>query len=358
LPTSRWTPSCGSRAAAIWTRSTSSRSRAARSRRGGRAGRQDWPAAGSAGGKGAPGRSGSGWWQLTRPCPPHPHRHPGPAPPPRQDSFLDEGFILDKKIGVGQPRRIENAKVLIANTPMDTDKIKIYGARVKVDSMAKVGRAGGAGGGGGASPGVCAAASRLLLCRPPGHRQTRSAPAQPTPPPPHPPPPNPPPVQVAEIEAAEKAKMREKCEKILGHGINCFINRQLIYNYPEEIFTDAGAWARAGSAWMLVWQVAGPPAARVRAVRAWLLALMSPATHPPKHPPHLANPQTHAPGIMSIEHADFDGIERLALVLGGEIASTFDTPADVGAGGGGGGGVAASAWRAHWVPCRVARGLV
>lgn len=32
---------------------------------------------------------------------------------------------------------------------------------------------------------------------------------------------------------------------------------------------------------------------------------------------------------MSIEHADFDGIERLALVLGGEIASTFDNPKDV-----------------------------
>jgi T-complex protein 1 subunit beta len=55
-----------------------------------------------------------------------------------QDSFLDEGFILDKKIGVGQPKRITDAKVLIANTPMDTDKIKIYGARVRVDSMAKV----------------------------------------------------------------------------------------------------------------------------------------------------------------------------------------------------------------------------
>eukprot|EP00878_Enallax_costatus_P002574 GHUV01002756.1.p1 GENE.GHUV01002756.1~~GHUV01002756.1.p1 ORF type:complete len:532 (+),score=161.55 GHUV01002756.1:257-1852(+) len=132
-----------------------------------------------------------------------------------KDSFLDEGFILDKKIGVGQPKRITDAKVLIANTPMDTDKIKIYGARVRVDSMAKVG----------------------------------------------------------EIEAAEKDKMREKCEKIISHGINCFINRQLIYNFPEEIFADAG--------------------------------------------------------IMSIEHADFDGIERLALVLGGEIVSTFDHPEDV-----------------------------
>ena len=29
---------------------------------------------------------------------------------------------------------------------------------------------------------------------------------------------------------------------------------------------------------------------------------------------------------MSIEHADFDGIERLGAVLGGEIVSTFDQP--------------------------------
>lgn len=31
-------------------------------------------------------------------------------------------------------------------------------------------------------------------------------------------------------------------------------------------------------------------------------------------------------GVMAIEHADFDGIERLALVTGGEIVSTFDSP--------------------------------
>lgn len=29
---------------------------------------------------------------------------------------------------------------------------------------------------------------------------------------------------------------------------------------------------------------------------------------------------------MAIEHADFDGIDRLALVTGGEIVSTFDNP--------------------------------
>ncbi|OAE23893.1 hypothetical protein AXG93_1217s1050 [Marchantia polymorpha subsp. ruderalis] len=129
-----------------------------------------------------------------------------------KDSFLDEGFILDKKIGVGQPKRIENANILVANTAMDTDKIKIYGARVRVDAMSKV----------------------------------------------------------ADIEAAEKNKMKAKVEKIIAHGINCFVNRQLIYNFPEELFADAG--------------------------------------------------------VMAIEHADFDGIERLALVTGGEITSTFDNP--------------------------------
>lgn len=32
------------------------------------------------------------------------------------DSYLDEGFILDKQIAVNSPKRIENAKILIANT--------------------------------------------------------------------------------------------------------------------------------------------------------------------------------------------------------------------------------------------------
>lgn len=128
------------------------------------------------------------------------------------DSFLDEGFLLDKKPGLNQPKRIEKARILIANTPMDTDKIKVFGSRVRVDGVAKV----------------------------------------------------------AELELAEKEKMKDKVDLILKHNINVFINRQLIYNYPEQLFADAG--------------------------------------------------------IMAIEHADFDGIERLALVTGGEIVSTFGHP--------------------------------
>ncbi|EDS38090.1 chaperonin [Culex quinquefasciatus] len=49
---------------------------------------------------------------------------------PAVDSFLDKGFLLDKKTVVHKPKRIANAKILIANTPMDTDKIK--------DSMVKI----------------------------------------------------------------------------------------------------------------------------------------------------------------------------------------------------------------------------
>ncbi|KAF8128218.1 chaperonin Cpn60/TCP-1 family [Boletus edulis] len=128
------------------------------------------------------------------------------------DSYLDEGFILEKSIAVNSPKRVENVKILIANTSMDTDKIKVFGARVKVDSAGKL----------------------------------------------------------AELERAEREKMKAKVEAIAAHGINCFVNRQLIYNYPESLLAEKG--------------------------------------------------------IMVIEHADFEGVERLSLVTGGEIASTFDRP--------------------------------
>ena len=33
---------------------------------------------------------------------------------------------------------MENCKILVANTPMDYDKIKIYGTKVKVESLDRV----------------------------------------------------------------------------------------------------------------------------------------------------------------------------------------------------------------------------
>ena len=93
--------------------------------------------------------------------------------------------MLNKKPGVRQPKKIENARILIANTPMGTDKIKVFGSRVKVDAISKV----------------------------------------------------------ADLELAEKEKMKDKVELICKHDINVFINRQLIYNYPEQLFADKGVMA-------------------------------------------------------------------------------------------------------------------
>jgi len=50
-------------------------------------------------------------------------------------SYLDDGFILEKHITIGGPKKMENCKILLANTPMDCDRIKMYGAKVKVDSI-------------------------------------------------------------------------------------------------------------------------------------------------------------------------------------------------------------------------------
>merc|ERR1719473_1413603 len=129
-----------------------------------------------------------------------------------KDSYLADGFILEKRIGVGQAKRQEKCKVMVANTPMDTDKVKIYGARVKVDSFEAV----------------------------------------------------------AAVEQAEKDKMKAKVNKILAHGCNVFINRQLIYNHPDQLLKEGGC--------------------------------------------------------VAIGHSDFDGTERLAAVLGADILSTFDEP--------------------------------
>ena len=132
-----------------------------------------------------------------------------------KDSFLDEGFILNKKIEFNQPKKIKNAKILIVNTALDSDRIKINGVKIKVKSISNLAR----------------------------------------------------------IEIGEQKKLLDKCRKILNHGINVIVNRQLIYNRQERFFSDHG--------------------------------------------------------ILSIEQADFDGIEKLALCTGAEITSTFDEPSKI-----------------------------
>ncbi|KHJ95545.1 T-complex protein 1, beta subunit [Oesophagostomum dentatum] len=178
------------------------------------------------------------------------------------ESYLDDGFLLEKLPGMYQPRRVEKAKILIANTPMDTDKVKVFGSRVRVDSVAKV----------------------------------------------------------AELEAAEKLKMKEKVDKILAHKANVFINRQLIYNYPEQLFADAGVMAIEHADFEGIERLALVD--KILAHKANVFINRQLIYNYPE--------QLFADaGVMAIEHADFEGIERLALVLGGEIVSTFDTPENV-----------------------------
>ena len=83
------------------------------------------------------------------------------------DSFLAEGLILEKEITIGCPTTMTNCKIMVANTPMDYDKIKIYAIKAKVESINTM----------------------------------------------------------AELEAAEKEKMANKVKKILAYKPTVFINR-------------------------------------------------------------------------------------------------------------------------------------
>ena len=54
------------------------------------------------------------------------------------DSYLADGLVLQKKISTGCKKVAENPRIMVANTPMDNDKVKIMGSKVKVDSIMKV----------------------------------------------------------------------------------------------------------------------------------------------------------------------------------------------------------------------------
>lgn len=112
---------------------------------------------------------------------------------------------------------------------MDTDKVKVFGARFKVDGTSKLAEL---------------ERAERVCCHAP--------------------------LTSFDPHRSIQEKMKAKVEAIASHGINVFVNRQLIYNYPESLLSEKG--------------------------------------------------------IMVIEHADFEGVERLSLVTGGEIASTFDHP--------------------------------
>ncbi|KAI5147979.1 T-complex protein 1 subunit beta [Enteropsectra breve] len=123
------------------------------------------------------------------------------------ESMLVEGLLLNKSIEISRT----SPKILVANTSLDYDKVKIHSSKISVGSI----------------------------------------------------------IELEEIEKAEKQKMIEKINMITSLDFDIFINRQIIYDYPMQLLRSKG--------------------------------------------------------VDVIEHADFEGVERLNKVLGGEIISTFDS---------------------------------
>jgi T-complex protein 1 subunit beta len=129
------------------------------------------------------------------------------------DTYVEEGMLLECSTGPGQKKRVERPRVLVCNTALDSDKIKVFGAKANVSS----------------------------------------------------------PLELEMIESAEKRRMAKKVEH-LSSLADIIVNRQLIYDYPTQEFTKRGR--------------------------------------------------------ISIERADFSGVEMLARVLGASILSTFDCVRD------------------------------
>lgn len=123
-----------------------------------------------------------------------------------EESLIVDGIVMNKDVTI----HLENPKILVSNTALDYDKIKIFSSKINVNSVKELER----------------------------------------------------------IELAEKDKMKRKIDEITQIPFDLFINRQIIYDYPLQLLKSKN--------------------------------------------------------ISVIEHADFDGVERLNAVLGGNILSTFD----------------------------------
>lgn len=127
-----------------------------------------------------------------------------------EESTLVKGLVLNKAVDVD----LNDPKVLVANTSLDFDKIKILSSKISVNSVK----------------------------------------------------------ELEKIEMAEKEKMMSKVESIASIPYDLFINRQIIYDYPMQLLRNRN--------------------------------------------------------LSVIEHADFDGVEKLNKVLGGNLVSTFDNLRD------------------------------
>lgn len=131
----------------------------------------------------------------------------------RESMFID-GFVMQADVTLD----IENPRILVCNTSLDYDKLKVLSSKIKVNTVS----------------------------------------------------------ELKEIEDAEKEKMKNKIELLTSVEHDLLVNRQLVYDYPMQLLKNKG--------------------------------------------------------VKVIENANFDGVERLNKVVGGNLLSYFEgmSAADLG----------------------------
>ncbi len=127
----------------------------------------------------------------------------------RESVFLD-GFVLHNSVVAD----VTDPRILVCNTALDYDKVKVMSAKISVDSVS----------------------------------------------------------ELSQIEEMEKKRMQAKIERMTAIKYDILVNRQIIYDYPLQLLENKG--------------------------------------------------------IIVVEHADFDGVERLNKVIGGNLLSEFENLRD------------------------------
>lgn len=94
------------------------------------------------------------------------------------ESTLVDGFVLDSSVEV----ELVSPRIIVANTSLDYDKIKIMSSKINVNSIS----------------------------------------------------------ELTQIEQAEKDKMMSKVKRITDKPFDMFINRQIIYDYPMQLLRETG----------------------------------------------------------------------------------------------------------------------
>ncbi|EJW05072.1 hypothetical protein EDEG_00853 [Edhazardia aedis USNM 41457] len=126
--------------------------------------------------------------------------------------FVEDGFILDCDVEIPEP--IKNPRIMVANTQMDQDKVKIYGAKIDVQSVKELWEI------------EDAEKQRMKdkvdsICFNTGYMSEEMQKSE---------------SKESLNEANETAKSTETSEKLKKPFFDIFLNRQIMYDLPKHQF--------------------------------------------------------------------------------------------------------------------------